>query len=344
MIQATRRAFLSLRQSRVAPTEECWLHVNRKAMACRFEVTLPMSTECGVSIASEALDQVEEIEKQLSIFKDESAVSLLNRHAASSAFRVDRPLFDLLSLCKELHDETEGAFDITSGPLTRCWGFLKREGRLPSNNEIENATKLIGSGNLMLDAATSTVQFKQPGVEINLGSIGKGYALDVVSENFKNANEPALLSAGASSFLATGAQRAWLVGIRHPRSKQKRLASVRLRECAMSTSGSEEQFFESNGRRFGHIIDSRTGWPAEKVSSVTVVADSAARSDALATAFFVGGRELAERYCKKRNNVLAIMLEADSSRPVLIGDNERCQVDFTQSRIEDAKTQSAPRI
>jgi thiamine biosynthesis lipoprotein len=108
----------------------------------------------------------------------------------------------------------------------------------------------------------------------------------------------------------------------------------------MSTSGSEEQFFESNGRRFGHIIDSRTGWPAEKVSSVTVVTDSAALSDALATAFFVGGRELAERYCKKRNNVFAIMLEADSSRPVLIGDNEYCQVDFTQRRNEDAKTQT----
>jgi hypothetical protein len=86
MLQATRRAFLSLRQSRVAPTEECWLHVNRKAMACRFEVTLPMSTECGVSIASEALDQVEEIEKQLSIFKDESAVSLLNRLQCRALF------------------------------------------------------------------------------------------------------------------------------------------------------------------------------------------------------------------------------------------------------------------
>ena len=139
MLQATRRAFLSLRQSRVGQAEECWLHVNRKAMACRFEVTLPMSTECGVSIASEALDQVEEIEKQLSVFKEESAVSLLNRSAASRAIRVERSLFDLLSLCKELHDETEGAFDITSGPLTRCWGFLKREGRLPSNSEIENA-------------------------------------------------------------------------------------------------------------------------------------------------------------------------------------------------------------
>jgi thiamine biosynthesis lipoprotein len=328
MLQATRRAFLTLRQNRVAPTEECWLHVNRTAMACRFEATLHQSTECGVSIASDALDEVEEIEKQLSVFKEESAVSLLNRSAASGPIRVDQSLFELLSLCKELYDETEGAFDITSGPLTRCWGFLKREARLPCHSEIENAKSLVGSEKLLLNAALSTVWFTQPGVEINLGSIGKGYALDVVSKHFKKANEPALLSAGASSFLATGATRAWLVGVRHPRAKQKRLASVRLRECAMSTSGSEEQFFETGGRRFGHIIDSRTGWPAEKVTSVTVVADSAARSDALATAFFVGGRDLAERYCEKHEDVLAIMLEAHAQQPILIGHNKHCIVEL----------------
>lgn len=327
MLQATRRAFLSLRQSRVASTEECWLHVNRKAMACRFEVTLSVWTQCGVSIATEALDEVEEIEKQLSIFKADSAVSLLNRSAAVGAIEVDRSLFELLLLCRELHDETEGAFDITSGPLTRCWGFLKREGRLPSDAEIATARALVGGDKIRLDAALSTVQLKQQGVEVNLGSIGKGYALDVVSKHFKREKEPALLSAGASSFLATGSDRAWLVGIRHPRSKQKRLASVHLRDCAMSTSGSEEQFFETEGRRFGHIIDSRTGWPAEKVTSVTVVAESAASSDALATAFCVGGRELAEHYCEKHRDVLAIMLEADAQRPILIG-RRRCEIEL----------------
>jgi thiamine biosynthesis lipoprotein len=328
MLQATRRAFLNLRQSRVASAEEYWLHVNRKAMACKFEVTLHQSTECGVSIASNALDQVEEIEKQLSVFKEDSAVSVVNRNASTQAVRVDRSLFELLLLCKELHEETEGAFDITSGPLTRCWGFLKREGRLPSCNEIEKARALVGCDKLVLDETSRTAAFKQPGIEINLGSIGKGYALDVVSEHFKRENEPALLSAGASSFLATGATRVWLVGIRHPRAKQKRLASVRLHGCAMSTSGSEEQFFESGGRRFGHIIDARTGWPAEKVSSVTVVANSAALSDALATAFFVGGRELAERYCAKHRDVMAILLEADTQRPTIIGSNKHCAVEM----------------
>src|ERR1700754_2944740 len=173
-------------------------------MACRFEVTLQQSTQVGVSIASEALDEIEEIEQQLSVFKEESAVSLLNRSAASRPIDVDRALFDLLSRCMQLHDETEGAFDITSGPLTRCWGFLKRDGRLPSNGEIEYAKSLVGSDKLVLDSAATTVQFKHEGIEINLGSIGKGYALDVVNKHFKQANEPALLSAGASSFLATG--------------------------------------------------------------------------------------------------------------------------------------------
>jgi thiamine biosynthesis lipoprotein len=96
----------------------------------------------------------------------------------------------------------------------------------------------------------------------------------------------------------------------------------------MSTSGSEEQFFESGGRRFGHIIDARTGWPAERVTGVTVVADTATRSDALATAFFVGGRDLAERYCAQHSDVLAIMLEANAQRPILIGNNKRCAVEL----------------
>lgn len=318
MLPTSRRAFLNLGRRPVAPGDECWLHVNRTAMACRFEVTLPASTQTGVAIASEALDEVEEIERHLSVFKDESLVSALNRDAASGAVQVDRALFDLLSLCKELYEETEGAFDITSGPLTRCWGFLKRQGRVPADEEIEQARARVGGDKILLDAKTLTVQFKQAGTEINLGSIGKGYALDVVSKRFE---EPALLSAGASSFLATRTEHRWLVGVRHPRDKEKRLATVRLRGCAMSTSGSEEQFFVSEGRRFGHIIDPRSGWPADGVSSVTVVADSAAVSDALATAFFVGGRELARRYCEKHASVSAIMLEADSQRPIVIGNN-----------------------
>jgi thiamine biosynthesis lipoprotein len=96
------------------------------------------------------------------------------------------------------------------------------------------------------------------------------------------------------------------------------MAILRLRDCAVSTSGSEEQFFEHQGQRYGHIIDPRTGWPACAVTSVSVVAKSAALSDALATAFFIGGRKLAEKYCETHADVMVIMLESGSETPTII--------------------------
>jgi thiamine biosynthesis lipoprotein len=125
--------------------------------------------------------------------------------------------------------------------------------------------------------------------------------------------------------------RGWSVGLRDPRYKDRRLALLRMRDCALSTSGSEEQFFEYEGKRYSHIIDPRSGQPAEGVTSVTVVADSATVSDALATAFYVGGRELADSYCATHPQVLAIMLESNAELPVVIGNNNRCDVQLLNS-------------
>src|SRR4029453_2525184 len=127
-------------------------------------------------------------------------------------------------------------------------------------------------------------RFLKRGLEINLGSIGKGFALDCAGALLSKHNlRTALLNAGASSMRAIGDGEhgeGWVVGLRHPRSKFRRLGVVRLRNCSLSTSGSEEQFFDHAGRRFSHIIDPRTGWPAESVTSVTVVAPTGALSDA----------------------------------------------------------------
>jgi thiamine biosynthesis lipoprotein len=298
-------------------------------MACRFEVTVPESERQGVSGAQEALDEIDRLEAQLTVFRDSSEISYVNRHAAAQPVRVTQNVFDLLVLCKSLYEQTDGAFDITSGPLTRCWGFLRREGRLPEVHEIEAAKALVGSDKLLLEHESRSVRFAKPGVEINLGSIGKGYALDSVRPILLRNVRTALLNAGSSSILAVGAGksgRGWLVGFRDPRSKNLRMGSLRFRDCAMSTSGSEEQFFEHDGKRYGHIIDPRSGWPANQVTSVTVVAQSAAISDALATAFYVGGRELAERYCRSHEDVMAIMLERDSKAPVVLGNNRSCEI------------------
>ena len=326
----TRRSFLNFIEGNSPQPTAWWLHVNRTAMACRFEVTLPMGDQAGVAVATDALNQIDRLEAQLSVFRESSEVSCINRQAATEAICVEGSLFDLLTLCKRLHRDTEGAFDITSGPLTRCWGFLKREGRVPSTAEIEHLRPLVSSDNLLLDDQAGTIRFLRPDTEINLGSIGKGYALDRVAASIRGRIRTALLNAGASSICVIGAgdrDHGWSVGLRHPCHKDKRLARLSLRDCALSTSGSEEQFFEHDGKRYGHIIDPRSGWPAQAVTSVSVVARSGAVSDALATAFYVGGRDLAERYCEVHTDVLAIMLESGSDTPVVIGSHRGCQIE-----------------
>jgi len=328
-----RREFLKLSPSCPAPSEGYWQHVSRPAMACRFEATLPLRDRAGVRVAQNALDEIDRLEQQLTIFRENSEVSFINRNAASSAVHVEPSLFALLALCQELWRETGGAFDITSGPLSRCWGFLRRQGRIPEPDEIEAAKELVGSDKLLLDNESGAIRFARQGVEINLGSIGKGYALDRVAATMSNRVQTALLSAGSSSLRAVGSGErghdGWVVGARHPRDKDRRLAVLRLRDAAMSTSGSDEQFFEHNGKRYGHIIDPRSGWPAEGVSGVTVIAPSAALTDALATAFYVGGRELAESYCSTHPGVLVLMLESGAERPLALGGNDNCEVEIS---------------
>ncbi len=320
------------------PPARYWQHVSRPAMACRFEVTLPLDDQAGVTVASRALDEVCRLEQQLTVFRESSEVSLINRRAADGFVRVDESLFSLLLLCREFCRETGGAFDITSGPLSRCWGFLKRQGRIPGPDEIEKAKALIGDDKLLFDCESFAIRFARPGVEINLGSIGKGYALDRIAAMMRGRSRATLLSAGSSSIHAIGAgdrghnghdgHDAWMVGVRHPGNREKRLAVVRLCDAALSTSGDEEQFFEYGGKRYGHIIDPRTGWPADRVASVTVIAQSAAVTDALATAFYVGGPELAADYCATHPGVLVLMLESGAERPVIFGANDQCEVDI----------------
>ena len=328
-----RRDFLAGRTgSPYAASEGLWLHVSRSAMACRFEVTLPLSERRGVSAAQRALEHVDRIEEQLSIFRETSEVTRLNRTASTRPVRVSRSLFTLLKRSRELFDATSGAFDITSGPLSNVWGFLRRQGRIPAEHEIDDARAVVGCEKVNLDESRYEVSFKCAGVLLNFGSIGKGYALDRVAASIRSNVTTALVSAGSSSMRAIGtgaqAQSGWMVGIRHPRDVTRRLAILHLRNTSLSTSGHEEQFFEFEGHRYGHIIDPRSGRPSEGISGVTVIHPSAAAADALATAFYVGGTELARTYCALHPQTMAIVLESTSDEPVIIGDSENCDVEI----------------
>ena len=324
-----RREFLSLSKDTSQPETEFWIRVHRPAMACRFEVTLPGSDGRHIPAAREALDGVDAVEAALTIFRDESDINQVNRSAGDGPAFLSPHLLALLVQSQALHRATERAFDITSTPLSRTWGFLRREGRLPTLAEIENARSVVGMEKLILDEAAKTVRFGRPGVELNFNAIGKGYALDQVAAGLRHRGvRHALLSAGGSSVLAIGGGREGFgVDVRSARVPRP-LARLRLRDAALGTSGAGEQFFEIEGGRFGHLLDPRTGWPARGLVSVSVVADEAATADALATAFFVGGAGLAERYCADHPRTLALLTEEGAPGALrVIGDHDGARWD-----------------
>lgn len=284
-------------------------------MACLFEVTLGSEEARFVKEARAALDQVDALENVLTVFRDTSELQRVNREASSGSVDVSAGLMALLVLCREIHAATGGAFDPTSTPLSREWGFLAPQGRLPSEDEIAASRGRVGMERVKLDEAARTVSFTGPGVELNLGGVGKGWSLDRIAETLHARGlRRALVNAGGSSFLGWGRDE-WLVSLRPGGSP---LASLRLRGAALGTSGVGEQHFEVEGRRFGHVIDPRTGWPATGVQSATVISDDAAVADALATAFLVGGGPLARAYCAEHAGTVALLVEEDEPRTIVV--------------------------
>lgn len=305
------------------------VHVSRRAMACRFEIAVPAGQPAAVGACAAALDEIDRLESQLSVFRDDSEVSRLNRTAPDRDTSVSPGLHQLLALCAALHRDTGGAFDPTAGPLTRCWGFFHRAGAVPPPHRLSEAREAVSFFHVRLDPGAPRVTFTRPGVELNFGSIGKGYALDEAARTLRRSGvAAALLSGGSSSVLAFGGPScpSWPVGLRDPRARDRRWAILHLRNAALATSGAGEQYFESDGRRYGHILDPRTGQPVEGRLAATVVATSAAEADALATAFFVGGQTLAQSYCDTHDNVLVLVHEEERRDPIIIGRHRGCRV------------------
>jgi len=274
------------------------LVVGRDAMACRFEIVFNAGEAAdATAIAVDCLDLVDEIENRITVYRDTSELARLNATAADGWQPVAADLFSLLLAARDLHERTGGAFDMAAGSLVRTWGFLRRQGRTPTAEELASARACAGMNLVELDADGSRVRFTRQGVELNPGAIGKGWAIDRVMDRLRDGGvTSALVHGGASSVRAIGSRgtvfpgrRGWPVGVRHPLRPGRRLATVQLVDKALGTSGSGTQFFIERGRRLGHILDPRTGVPAEGVLSATVVAATAAEADSLSTALYVLG-------------------------------------------------------
>ena len=290
--------------------------LSHRAMATEFVVVLPAPDSDAIDESLDVLEQLDQIEASLSVYQPESEISIVNRDAARRPVSVSEETFSLLQKAIDWSERTEGAFDITAGPLVQAWGFGKRRGQKPSQEVIDESLSRVGYQHLRLDAGNRTVTFSRPEMSINLGAIGKGDALDRLAGKLRDRGvRDFLIHGGNSSVTAAGDQEpgsgeGWKVGIAHPTKPTRRITGIRLRDQSLATSGSGKQFFHHQGRRYGHVIDPRNGYPAGDLLSLTVVTSSAADADACATGWFVAGSQFIQSRETSGDVLASIMVAA----------------------------------
>ncbi|MDX1953810.1 MAG: FAD:protein FMN transferase [Verrucomicrobiota bacterium] len=279
----------------------------RHAMATRFEIVLHGSDPKHLQAAGEeALDEIERIEALLSFYKEQSEIHRLNCEAGSRPVRVSRELFAFLEHALTLSRETGGAFDLTIAPLMRCWGFVRGTGAMPSPDAIEQALEIIGHQHVHLDGEQITVWFDRPGIQLDPGAIGKGYAVDRAVQLLRDAGiDSALIHGGTSTVYGIGNQmdgNPWNILLEAPLTDKtpEQLGVISLRDSALSVSAVWGKAFQTETRSFGHVIDPRNGWPGDRAFMTALQLESAAESDALSTALLVLGKDGIERIRKVR--------------------------------------------
>jgi FAD:protein FMN transferase len=293
----------------------------RHAMATRFEIVLHGENPSRLRGAGEeALAEVERIEAQLSIYRPTSEMARVNACAARQPVRVTPPVFRLLEQARQLHHESGGAFDMTIAPLVRCWGFMDGSGSLPDPAEAARVRRQIGMQHVILDEKNLTVQFDGEGVMLDLGAIGKGYAIDRAAETLREAGiSSALLHGGTSTVYGLGqppGDDAWKVAIESPPgdgATPQWLATVPLQDEALSVSAVWGKFFEHEGKTFGHVLDPRTGQPVANAVLAAVVLPSATETDALSTALLVVGVEGHEKIAQLRPRMRTLVVGASAN-------------------------------
>lgn len=263
-------------------------------MGTSLEVTVyrPRSAaDAAVEDLEAAFAVITHIDNTMSLYKEDSALVALNADAGAEPVPVSDALFDILSASHFYAELSNAAFDITLQPLVALWGFYDvRKAAVPSQGQIDTVLEWVGPSHMTLDDATRAVSL-DAGTALDLGGIAKGYAIDLALAALNDRDVPAaLINLGGNVGVLGSAPggRPWVVGLKHPRGDHL-IGQIEFTEGAVSTSGDYDRYFETDGRRYSHVLDPRTGWPVEGFHAVTVHAPTATTADALSTAAFVLG-------------------------------------------------------
>lgn len=275
------------------------------------------ASELGIEKVYDIAEQeVSRLDDMLSIFNFSSEVSKINSDNKKGAVAVSPELFRLIKRAEEYFTLTEGAFDITVGPLTEVWGFGPEREIPPDVKKVAEAMQHVGFDKISLDDKNQALHFKDPGVMLDFGGVAKGYAVDSVVQIFKRHNiKNALINIGGELYCLGSRMdgRVWTIGVKDPKNKDKVLTILNIRDKAIATSGNYENFYISSDKRYGHIIDPRSGFTvANSLASVTILADDCTTADALATAIFVLGESEGLGLIEKLSGIECLLVTSDS--------------------------------
>ena len=305
MTQRPQDEFFSCIPDSTAPVHR----FRHEAMATVFEIFIAGDDASYAGQAAlAAFDELDRIEQDLSRFIENSDISLINNLPAGQPLKLGLDAFDCLMLSAKIYEEIGGAFDITIGSLLDCWLTEDQTLRKPSGRDLSFACQHTGMSLLTLDEAEHTVTLLAAPVQVDLGGVGKGYAVDRMAKLLGDWSiDTALINAGFSSVRSLGAPgqtKGWPVTLTDPRNRSRTLARLYLRDQALSGSGLQKG---------PHIIDPGTAMPVEDKRAAWALAPDAATADALSTAFMVISPDEIEKYCKRRPDTQALIILQDGS-------------------------------
>lgn len=284
-----------------------------KLMGSIFDITVVAedSIEANVYIDI-AITEISRIEKIISSWDENSQTSEINRNAGIKPVKVDTELFNLIERAIGISKLTDGAFDISYAAMDKIWKFDGSMKKMPTEEEISNSVALVGYKNIILDKNNGTIFLKNKGMKIGFGAIGKGYAADMSKQLLISKGVVAGIINASGDMNTWGKQpdgSEWKVAITNPLNKNKAFALLPISNAAVATSGSYEKYVEFDGKKYTHIIDPRTGYPATGIISVTIFAPKGELADALATSVFVMGIEAGLDRINQLPNIECIIID-----------------------------------
>lgn len=273
-----------------------------------------------------SLDRISDIENKMSVNIASSEVSKINKNAGIVPVKVSKDTLDVIKASLIYSKKTKGSFDITVEPLVALWGIGTDKARIPSKEEIDNCLKLINYNDVIINPKDSTVMLKKKGQSIDLGAIAKGYTADELKKVLlKYDIKSAYVSLGGNLYvlgnkpnktlLSMNKQSPWNIGIQNPlEPRGANLGIIHVSDKSIVTSGNYERFFEKNGKRYHHIFDTKTGYPAEKgLISVSIISDKSIDGDALSTSVYTLGLDEGMKLIESLNGVDAVFVTKDKN-------------------------------